>query len=270
MRFTKSLEDLRVPGRKGQLKGFIFILFVLCIWEAFARLVPAYAPYFPPVSTIVGRLPVLLTTAEFLGHIAASLTRVLFGYAIGVTVGLALGALAGMSRLAYDLMEPVIELLRPLPSVVLLPLVILLVGIDDGMNITMIAYATIWPVFINTLEGVRSVDPVLENTGRVFGLQKLELVGKVMVPSALPYIVSGLRIALGFAVVVVISSEMVASSRGLGFFLIDSSLSVRTADTYAALLVIALIGYGVNEAFLALERMAMAWHQGFTYKERVF
>jgi ABC-type nitrate/sulfonate/bicarbonate transport system permease component len=260
-----------VRGRKyRQLKGVVFILFVLCIWEGFARLAPIYAAYFPPISTIIPRLAILLTTSEFLRHIAASVSRILFGYPIGVMIGIGLGALAGMSRGAYDLLEPAIELLRPLPSVVLLPLVILLVGIDDGMNITMIAYATVWPVFISTLEGVRSVDPVLRYTGQIFGLRKMELVGKVMIPSAMPYVVSGLRISLGFAMVVVISSEMVASSRGLGFFLIDSSLSVHTADTYATLFLIALIGYGLNKTFVTVEGISMAWHQGFTFKERLF
>jgi NitT/TauT family transport system permease protein/sulfonate transport system permease protein len=256
-------------GEKS-VKGFVFIFLVLVLWEAFSRLTADYARYFLPVSVILSTLVQLFVSGEIPNHIVTSVTRILRGYMLGIVFGLTLGTVAGMWRPVYDLLEPVVELLRPLPSVVLLPLVILLVGIGDGMNVTMIAYGTTWPIFINTLEGVRSVDPVHENTGRVFGLNRLELIRKVMIPSALPYIVSGLRIALGIAVIVVISTEMIGSGRGLGFFLIDASMSIRIPDMYAALLIIALLGYGFNEAFRALERVCMAWHRGLTFKEQVF
>lgn len=252
------------------LKGVILICALLVAWEAFSRLYSEWARYFPPVSTIMRKLVELAMSREGSEHILTSLLRVFHGYGWGVLAGLVLGSISGMSRLFYELIEPLVELLRPLPSVAILPIVILFVGVGDAMNVLIIAYATTWPIFINTLEGVRGVDLIHENTGRMFGLRGPELVRKVMIPSALPFIVSGLRVSFGLAVVVVISTEMVGSSKGLGYLIIESSLSDRIPEMYAVLVMIGLLGYALNECFRAVESRAMAWHRGFTAKARVF
>jgi len=252
-----------------RIKKIGFIILLIALWEAFAWSSPKYIQYFPPLSIITRSFFNAATSTEVFSQVLITLSRIFRGYALGILFGVSLGSTAGKLKLFYYAIEPAIELVRPLPSVVLVPIAILVFGVDDTMNIAMIAYASTWPIFINTLEGVRGVDVMYENTGRVFGLGRLGLIRKVIIPAALPFIVTGLRIGLGVAVIAVISSEMIASSKGLGVFLIESSQTDHIPETYGALLIIGLVGYALNQGFRALEGHFMAWHKGASFQEEV-
>ena len=137
------------------------------------------------------------------------------------------------------------------------------------MNVSIVAYASTWPVFINTLEGIRGVEPLHEHTGRIFRLRRWTLIRKIMLPSALPLITSGLRIGLGIALAVTIFTEMVSSGRGLGYLLVETSMSDRIAETYAIVLVTGVIGYGVNEGFSMIRTRLMPWQEALMPRERL-
>ena len=143
----------------------------------------------------------------------------------------------------------------------------LFLGVDDEMKIFMIAFGAFFPILLNTYSGVRAVDPVQVNTARTFGLSRRRIVQQIIVPAASPYIVTGMRISLAIALILVVISEMVASNNGMGFFILDTQRSFRIREMYAGIIALAIVGYTLNAVFVALERRVMAWHIGATAKD---
>ncbi|HWH79652.1 MAG TPA: ABC transporter permease, partial [Candidatus Binatus sp.] len=160
-----------------------------------------------------------------------------------------------------------IEFLRPMPSVAIIPVAILLLGIGDSMIISVTVYASVWPILINTIDGVRHIDATLVNTGRTFGLRRGQILRQIIVPAAAPFIVTGLRIGLSISLILVTTAEMIAGSKGLGFFILDEERAMNSANMYAGIVVVALLGYTLNRFFLAVEARAMAWRHGMTARE---
>ena len=158
----------------------------------------------------------------------------------------------GYFRFLHSLLATSIELLRPMPSVAIIPVAILLLGIGDGMIVSVTVYASVWPILINTIDGVRSVDPTLIDTGRTFGLSSWRILRQIILPAASPYIVTGLRIGLSIALILVTTAEMIAGSKGLGFFILDEERAMNSANMYAGIVVVALLGYTLNRLFLLL------------------
>ncbi len=261
----------RYISGQTRVTGVILIFVLFAIWEFLSRADLVYADYFPPVTTIVQAFlhDVFMEKRELIGHAGDTLRRAFIGYFFGILIGTALGILTGIWRAAYEMLEPTIELLRPMPSVAIIPIAILFMGMGDRLNIFIIAWAATWPVFVNTLDGVRSVDPTLVATARIFQLSRGDIIRKVMIPSALPYIVSGYRISLGIAFIVVVVTEMVVSGSGLGFYIIDNSRSFRVPEMYAGMLMIAVVGYLFNALFVRLDTHFLSWHKRFTRKDVV-
>ncbi len=160
-----------------------------------------------------------------------------------------------------------IELLRPMPSVAIIPVAILLLGIGDGMIVSVTVYASLWPILINTIDGVRNIDPTLIDTGRTFGLSRWRILWQIILPGASPYIVTGLRIGLSIALILVTTAEMIAGSNGLGFFILDEERAMNSANMYAGIVVVALLGYALNRLFLMIESRAMKWRHGMMARQ---
>jgi ABC-type nitrate/sulfonate/bicarbonate transport system permease component len=154
-----------------------------------------------------------------------------------------------------------------MPSVAIIPVAILLLGIGDGMIISVTVYASVWPILINSIDGVRRVDPVLIDTGRTFGLSSWQILRQIILPGASPYIVTGLRIGLSIALILVTTAEMIAGSKGLGFFILDEERALNSANMYAGIVVVALLGYALNRLFLLLESRAMKWRHGLMARQ---
>jgi ABC-type nitrate/sulfonate/bicarbonate transport system permease component len=168
----------------------------------------------------------------------------------------------GYFRLLHSFLATLIELLRPMPSVAIIPVAILLLGIGDAMIVSVTIYASVWPILINTIDGVRSIDAVLIDTGRTFGLSGWRILRQIILPGASPYIVTGLRIGLSIALILVTTAEMITGSKGLGFFILDEERAMNSANMYAGIVVVALLGYALNRLFLLLESHAMKWRHG--------
>ena len=145
---------------------------------------------------------------------------------------------------------------------VCIPVAILLLGIGDGMIIAVTVYASIWPILVNTIDGVRNIDGTLIATGRTFGLSLRAILWRIILPAASPYIVTGVRIALSIALILVTTAEMVAGSKGLGFFILDEERSMNSHNMYAGIILVAALGYGLNRLFLAAEGRLMRWRHG--------
>ena len=248
---------------KSKASGFALIVLLFGLWEALSRLGCVDPNYLPPVSIIVFSLCELVESLELIRHILISLKRVVMGFVLGASVGYVLGFFCGHIPRIYSLVELTVEFLRPMPSVALIPIAILFLGLGDSLNVVIIGWACSWPVFINTMDGVRSVDNVLRNTARTFGLDQWGIVSKVIIPSSLPAVFTGLRVGLGIAVAVVVITEMVASGSGLGFFIITTSMSFRVPEMYAGIVTIGLFGYMLNRTFLWVDRRALKWQKGF-------
>ena len=251
------------------LSGLAALCAILLLWEIFSRSSAALQLYFPPVSRILASLYELMFSRELLGHLLTSLGRFLGGYLLAAAVAVFLGIGLGYSRLAYSLSEALIEFLRPMPSVAIIPVAILFLGIGDAMVVAVTVYACAWPVLINTIDGVRNIDRTLLDTGKTFGLDRLKTLRKIVLPAASPYIMTGLRISLAIALILVTTSEMIVGGSGLGYFILDEERSLRTNNMYAGIFLVAILGYALNRLFLLLESKAMAWHRSMTAGEIV-
>ena len=248
--------------------GVAFIVVLLAMWEVASRFEVVPTLSFPPVTVILKTWGGLIASGELLRELLPSLARMFGGYLIGVVLGVGIGLLMGMWRFFYHLLEPVTEFLRPIPSPAYIPIVILFLGIDNEMKIFMIAFASFFPVLLNTYGGVRSVDPVQLQTARTFGVGGRKLLWQIVLPSASPYIFTGMRVSLAVALIVMVISEMVAASNGIGYFILAAQRGFKIREMYAGVLTLALVGYVLNRVFLVVENRVLAWHQGATQQQR--
>jgi NitT/TauT family transport system permease protein len=248
-------------------EGYAFLIIIFIFWEIIAQNNWVDSNYFPPISDILTALISLTASFEIIGHILISLKRVLAGFILGLTVGYIMGFACGYNKIIYHLLEFTIEFLRPMPSVALIPIGILFLGMGDAFNIVIAGWACSWPVFINTMDGVRSVDHLLIDTGRSFGLSRFGIIRKIIIPACMPYVFTGLRVSLGIAVAVVVITEMVVSGKGLGSFIFNTSISYRIPQMYAGIIVIGFFGYILNVVFVMIEKSVINWHLGSTGRE---
>ncbi|MBX9843385.1 MAG: ABC transporter permease [Xanthobacteraceae bacterium] len=244
--------------------GVVFIALVLILWEAAAASEVFPPMSFPRISSIMSTWWQLAVSGELLGEVLPSLWRMFAGYFIGVVIGVLLGLLMGYIRFFYNLLEPITEVLRPIPSPAYLPIVILFLGIDDEMKIFMVAFASVFPVLLNTYSGVRSVDPIQLQTARTFGVSGWKLLTQIVLPASSPYIFTGMRISLAVALIVMVISEMVAASNGIGYFILSAQRGFKIRDMFAGVITLAVLGYILNRLFLFIENRVLAWHYGYT------
>ena len=228
---------------RTRLIGVLFIVLLLVLWEvvAVAKLLPAMS--FPRMSLILETLWGLIASGELFAELKPSMIRMFAGYLAGSALGVLVGLMMGNFRFFYNLLEPITEFLRPIPSPAYIPIVILFLGIDDEMKVFMIAFASFFPVLLNTYSGVRSVDPVQLQTARTFGVSGGQLLWQVVLPASAPYIFTGLRIGVGLSWLAIVAAEMLIGGVGIGFFIWDAWNSSRLPDIVVALVYIGLVGF---------------------------
>lgn len=244
----------------------VFVL-VLLAWEVGSRATPKLQLYIPPMSQILSALGQLAMSGPIANHLAVTIGRFIQGYLLAASVAVAFGVVLGYFRFLHGLFEMVIEFSRPMPSVAIIPVAILLLGIGDAMIVAVTVYATVWPILINTIDGVRHIDSVLIQTGRTFGLKRRQILWRVILPAASPYVATGLRVGLSIALILVTTAEMVAGSKGLGFFILDEERSMNSGNMYAGIVLVAALGYALNRLFLVLEARTMKWRHGMMARQ---
>jgi ABC-type nitrate/sulfonate/bicarbonate transport system permease component len=242
--------------------GFLLMIALGLLWEAVVRLNVVETPTLPALSSVLYAFWRLLIDGTFVAVFLPSLKRLFLGYFIACIIAIGLGIIMGTSRFVFRLLEPLVEFLRPIPSPAYVPLAILFLGIGDEMKVFMIAFASFFPILLNTISGVINVDRVLIDTGRTFGLARLDLVTKVVLPSASVYIMTGMRISLAIALVLTVLAEMVTGNDGIGFFVLNSQRSFHIAEMYAGIIALAIVGYALNHLFVFIESRLLAWNIG--------
>ncbi len=237
-------------------------LAILLAWQLWTA--SAHDPKFPRLSTILVHFRDLWLFSEFTSHVVPSLKRIGLGFGIAVVVGVALGIPIGLSRWARLWAMPHIEYWRAMPPPALIPIsIVLLHSIEDRQKVTFIAFVCLFPILLNTVDGVRGIEPTLMDTARSYGIPWGETIRRVVLPAALPQIVAGMRTSLSLAVIVMVLTEYWSSTKGVGYILLISKDTLHFTTMWAAILLIGLLGYLLNLLFSAFERRALAWHRGW-------
>jgi ABC-type nitrate/sulfonate/bicarbonate transport system permease component len=247
--------------------GILTLAALLAGWQAASMLELVHPVYIPRITTIFRALGECMLSGELPEAYQISLFRMVTGFGISCLLGVACGLLIGYNRIAFNLTEPLIEFCRPTPVSAIIPIVILLFGIDNEMKIFIVAWASFWPILINTIDGVRGVSRTLVETARIFGATSWELFKGVIIHDASPHIVTGMRVSVAISLIVTVIAEMLAGNNGIGFFVLDAERTFRIPEMYAGVFSLAVVGYLVNRIFVWLESRVMAWHKGLTSKE---
>lgn len=241
------------------LKRSIAIILFLSIWEFAPRLGLVESAFLPPLSQVLLTGLELVLNGQLLEHIGASLSRSLIGYITAILIAIPLGLLIGWYRGVAEILNPLLEMLRNTAALALLPVFILLLGIGEASKIALIIYACSWPILLNTISGVRNVDPLLIKSARTMGLPPIKLFRKVILPASVPTIFVGVRLAGTFSVLVLVAAEMVGAKAGLGFLIIYSQYNFQIPHMYVGIITITLVGLAINWVLTHIERHFSAW-----------
>ncbi|MFT3828120.1 MAG: ABC transporter permease [Opitutaceae bacterium] len=230
------------------------------VWHLFL------ANQLPPPRHVWAAVRELSAEGDFTRHLLASLRRVSLGFSVGASAAIAVGLVVGLSRTAERLLDPTLQALRNVPSLAWVPFLLLWLGIDETPKITLIAIGSFFPVYLNLVSGIRQVDCKLVEVGHIFGLGRLELVGRIFLPAATPFALAGLRIGLGQAWLFLVAAELIASTRGLGFMLIDGQNNLRPDIMLVGILTLALLGKLTDGLLRQIERRLLVWADTFEAK----
>lgn len=224
--------------------------------------------YFPPLSQILERLAEQWFGTRLVDDVVPSLLRLTAGYALAAVIGIAAGVLIGLHGRLRNLLEPVMELFRAIPPPLLVPIVMVLFGIENTMKIAVIAFGCVWPILLNTVEGVRAVDEVQSDTARIYQITGVARLRRLVLPAAGPQIAAGLRQSLSVAIILMVISELFAATDGLGFAIVQAQRTFAIPDMWAGMLVLGLIGFLLSLLFRFVEDRSLAWYHGLRRSQR--
>jgi ABC-type nitrate/sulfonate/bicarbonate transport system permease component len=218
--------------------------------------------FWPPLTDILASIRDDWLFEQFTTDLVPSLARFTAGYVLAAVIGVAAGALIGLLPRLRRASLPVTEFVRAIPPPLLLPFAIVTLGIGNASKVVVIVLGSVWPILLNTVDGVRGVDPLTVDMARSFGLGRWQRLTRVVLPGASPKIAVGMRTGLAVALILMIISEMVGSTNGLGFRVLDAQRSFDSAGTYGGVIVIGVVGLIVNAGFLFVESRVMWWYRG--------
>ncbi len=215
--------------------------------------------FFPSPTRTWTALVNAMTQGEMPQQIMTSLTRMAIGWMLASFAGIVLGAAIGLSPQARAYLGPTLEFLRPLPASAIIPVAIALAGLSEGMVLSVICFGSLWPMLLSTMHGVMNVEPRLMEVAKALRMSRLAVLWKIALPNAMPDILSGLRLGLTIALILTIVCEMLTGRGGLGQAVLLAARSFRSADLFAGVVVLGLIGYVTSLLLTALERHVLRW-----------
>ncbi|TDQ04566.1 ABC transporter permease [Labedaea rhizosphaerae] len=251
----------------GFLRHWLLFIVLILLWQWYT--VGDEDPYFPPPTEIVGKMhdlwfsgPAwhLWLTQDAIDNVLPSIGRLLGGWAIASVIGVLLGMAIGRSPVLRDFVNPLVSFLRAVPAPLLLPVFMIIFKFGLAMQVATIAFGVVWPVLLNTADGAASVDKTQVDTARSFRIPRLQWLFGVVLPASLPKILSGLRIGLGLSLVLMVVSELVGTTNGIGYELLNAQQSFENAALWAGVVLIGILGNVLNGLLMLVERRALAWH----------
>ncbi|MBD3942270.1 ABC transporter permease [Microbacterium sp. NEAU-LLC] len=244
--------------------GLPFLLLV--IWGVWASISPE--PFFPSPLVIFQAFVDTWVGPAFFTDVLPSLGRLAIGIVLAVALGIVAGTVIGLVRWLRELLEPIFEFFRAVPPPVLIPIVAVLVGANDTMKLVVIVTGAVWPVLLNTIEGVRATDSVMTETARSFALTSGERLRYLVLPAASPRIMAGVRQCLSIALILMVISEMFFSSSGLGYQIVYFQRNYLIAEMWSGIVLLGLIGILLAAIFGIVERRVLRWYHGIKEVER--
>ncbi len=233
---------------------------LLVIW--FIASLGSESFYWPPLAEILSDFGRLWIFDHLLTDALPSVARLTVGFGAAFVAGVGIGLVLGMNRALETATRPVIEFIRATPGIAMLPIIMVVLGTGDVMKVFTIALVSCWPILLNTIDGVRSVEPVLLDVARSYQLSRTSKIRDIVLPAAAPQILAGGRTALGIAVVVTVVTEMVGAPGGIGYFILDSQRSFDISEMWTGVFILGVIGYVVNKGFELAEARVLRWHRG--------
>ncbi|QKW34275.1 ABC transporter permease [Actinomadura sp. NAK00032] len=241
------------------LRRSIAVIAFFAVWELAPRAQLVDPVFLPPVSDVLPALWDLARSGQLWSNTEASLVRALAGFGLSIAVAVPLGLLIGWYRPVAELLNPLLELFRNTAAIALLPVFVLVLGIGETSKIAIVLYACTWPILLNTISAVRTVDATLVKSARSLGLPAARIFQKVVLPAAVPSVFTGIRLAGGISVLVMIVAEMVGAKEGLGFLIGSAQQNFAIPDMYAGILTISALGLAFNYLLVLVERRFTRW-----------
>ena len=234
---------------------------LLVLWEAGVQLEWLDSRLVAPPSLVAVELWRLIESGELAAALGVSLFRVVAGFLIAAVIGIGLGALMARVRTVEVIFDPLIELFRPVSPLALFPLFILWFGIGEASKVYLIAFACSFPVILNTYAGVCGIDPTFFKASQSLGASPWEVMHTVVLRGSLPHIFTGLRLAWGIALIVIVAAEMIGAVRGIGYMVLDSQQTFRISRVFGSIVVIGLLGFMTDLGFRQLRARMMPWYR---------
>jgi sulfonate transport system permease protein len=256
------LRWFRIPRADG-LTQWIVPLVILLVWQIACVTGFVSVRVLPAPSDVALAGWKLAQSGELARNIWVSFWRACVGFAIGGGIGFVFGLANGLSQLSNKLTDTTLQMVRNVPHLALIPLVILWFGIDESAKLFLVALGVFFPIYLNTLHGIKTVDPQLIEMGRIYGMSKGELFRRVIFPGALPSIFVGLRFALGIMWLTLIVAETIAASSGLGYMAMQAREFMLIDVVVLSILIYALLGKLADSTARVLERFTLSWHPAF-------
>ena len=244
-------------GTFVQRSAAIFV--VALIWELAPRVGLVEPAFLPPLSEVLVTGWELIQNGQLGSHLAASLQRSLFGFGMAILFAVPMGLAIGSSRRVEGFLFPLFEALRNTPALALLPVFILILGIGESSKNALVIYACSWPILLNTISGVRGVDPLLIKSARTMGVTRLDMLRKVVLPAALPTVFTGIRLAGANSLLALVAAEMVGATAGLGYLIQYSQYNFKIPHMYVGILTITVVGLVFAKVLRWIERRFTAW-----------
>lgn len=237
------------------------VLLVLALWELLPGAGIVNRHFLPPLSEVVRTIGELLSAHQLQGHILISLKRIVAGLGVALLVGAPLGLLMGWFREFEQIVDAPLQAGRQISALALFPVFILLFGIGELSKAIIIFWASFWPILLNSIVGVKNIDPILVRSARSMGASGWTLLSNLIVPAAAPSMFTGIRLGASYAFMVLVAAEMVGANAGLGFLVLNSQETFKIPEMYAAIITLCLFGLLINHLLLAFEQRATRWRR---------
>jgi ABC-type nitrate/sulfonate/bicarbonate transport system permease component len=221
------------------------------------------SPYYPPLSEIVSTFRDDWIFAHVSTDLVPSIYRIAEAFGISTVIGVVGGIAIGSSEALRSTVEPTLEFIRAIPAAAILPVAIVAFGITDRQKVFVIAFGAVWPILLNTIEGVRGIDASFQEVARAYSFRRREKLFYVTGPAALPQIMAGMRVALSVSILLLIYAELFAATEGLGFYILNAQQLFEIPEMWAGIFVLSIFAYLVNLLFAAFEHRALFWHRGW-------